>query len=86
MVGFVGYPGSTALGQLGIGDLDSEVSALTRQGRRYTDGRKLMPVLELIAVVVQGDPGPSGLYRSRVSPAVIQRYLDAARRHQSTLR
>ncbi len=85
MVGYVGYPGSPALGQLGIGDLDSEVDALVKRGHSYTDGRKLMPVLELIAVVVQGDPGPSGKYRARVSDSVIRTYLDAARRHHAML-
>lgn len=85
MVGYVGYPGSPALGQLGIGDLDSEVDALVKRGASYTDGRKLMPVLELIAVVVQGDPGPSGQYRARVPDSVIKTYLAAARRHHAML-
>ena len=85
MVGYVGYPGSPALGQLGIGNLDHEVDALAKRGKSYTDGRKLMPVLELIAVVVQGDPGPSNKYRSRISDSVIKTYLAAARRHHAML-
>lgn len=85
MVGYVGYPGSSALGQLGIGNLDSEADALVKRGRGYTDGRRLMPVLELIAVVVQSDPGPSGKYRARISDSVIKTYLAAARRHHAML-
>jgi hypothetical protein len=41
--------------------------------------------MELIASVAAHDPGPDGLYRTQQTPAVINRYLHAARRIKALL-
>ncbi|MEO5745710.1 MAG: hypothetical protein ABIQ53_14130 [Terracoccus sp.] len=80
LVGFAGVPGSAAMGRLGIGSLDERAKELVRVGKPYADGRQVMPVLELIATIVQPQPGRDGKWRSRVSPQVVDDYLAAARR------
>jgi hypothetical protein len=84
-VGFSGAPGSAAFGRLGIGNLDDRVAEIEKLARSYRAGRQALPVLELIAVVVQRYPGSDGRYRVRIGDDVIQRYLAAARRHHALL-
>ena len=79
LVGFCGLPGAAALGRLGIGSLRDRVADVERMAGRYGVDREPLPVLELIAVVVQGSPGPDGTYRTRVPPQVIRQHLVAAR-------
>jgi hypothetical protein len=85
LVGFCGAPGSPALGRLGIGNLDARVAESERLGATYAVGRPVLPVVELIAVVAQRYAGADGRYRVRVDDAVIETYLDAARRHRALL-
>ena len=85
LVGFSGSPSSPAFGRLGVGDLDQRVSEIERLGRAYAHGHRVMPVLELIAVIAQRKPGDDGRFRVRVGGDVIQSYLDAARRHGALL-
>ena len=86
LVGYSGGEASTAFGRLGVGNLDKRVDELGRLGRAYTtDGRQPLPVLELIAVIVQGQRGRDGKYRSRIDDAQIGRYLASARRHRALL-
>jgi hypothetical protein len=85
LVGFSGAPGSAAFGRLGIGKLDDRVAEIEKLGRSYRAGREVLPVLELIAVVVQRYPGRDGLYRTPIGDDVIRQYLDAARRHRALL-
>lgn len=85
LFGWVGYPGATALGRLGTGDLDARVTELEDASKEYAAGRQILPVMELIAVTAHGQPGPDGLYRSRASDQVIQTWLDMARKHKTLL-
>ncbi len=85
LVGYSGAPGSPALGRLGIGDLDARVKEIEKVAKPYAKGREILPVLELITTVVHGSPGSDGMYRSRMSDAVIKTYLDAARKHRGIL-
>ncbi|MGZ4625417.1 MAG: hypothetical protein ACXV3S_03830 [Kineosporiaceae bacterium] len=85
LVGYCGLTGSAALGRLGIGRLDDRVREIEKLGRQYAAGRSAMPVLELLAVVVQPWPGLDGLYRVRTSDDVIEQYLATARRHRALL-
>lgn len=80
LVGFAGVPGSVGMGRLGIGELDDRAEEIVRIARPYADGRKVMPVLELIATVVQARAGRDGMYRSRVSSSVVDDHLAAARK------
>ncbi|HET7800666.1 MAG TPA: hypothetical protein VFL38_09610 [Humibacillus xanthopallidus] len=85
LVGFVGYPGSSALGRLGVGDLDARAHEIERVAEPYAAGRTVLPVLELIATVVHAEPGSEGLYRSRTSDRVIAAHLAAARKVKGIL-
>lgn len=85
LVGFSGHPYSAGLGRLGIGAIDERVAEIEALGKELAGGRKVMPVLELIAVVVQADPGADGAYRARASDEIIGEYLEAARRHDGML-
>lgn len=81
VIALYGAPQSPELGALGIGSPASAAERLRRQARPYERGRR--PVLlafELIASIANADPGEDGMYRTRQSPAVIRRYLRAARR------
>ncbi|MFI5735266.1 hypothetical protein ACIA49_34460 [Kribbella sp. NPDC051587] len=84
LVAFVGAPGSPALGPLDS-NLDERASRLERLAASYRGGRTALPVLELIVVTAQGAAGNDGKYRSRISPAAIDRYLAVARRHKMLL-
>jgi hypothetical protein len=85
LAGFCGHPGSPALGKLGIGDLDARVADIERVAGSYARDRAALPVLELIATMVQSKPGQDGLYRLRTESSVIDQHLDAARRHRAYL-
>ena len=86
LVGYAGRTGSTALGRLGIGDADDRARELKRRAKPYAaDGRKVLPVLEVIATTVQASAGRDGQYRSRMSDREVKRYLDVARRHDALL-
>jgi hypothetical protein len=85
LVGFCGTPGAgPALGRL-EGNLTAKSSTLLGYARKYTVNRKILPVFELIAVVVQGWAGPDGKYRRRVDDAVVEDYLRAARAAEGLL-
>lgn len=85
LVGFAGHPAAAALGRLGIGDLDARAREIERVARPYASERTILPVLELIATVVQASPGRDGMYRSRSSDALIAEHLAAARRVKGIL-
>ncbi|HEU4945931.1 MAG TPA: hypothetical protein VFT31_02145 [Kribbella sp.] len=84
LVGYVGLPGSPALGPLDR-DLDVRAARLETLSRSYAAGRTPLPVMELIVVVANGHAGPDGLYRSRLEDAQIQNYLTVARKHRMLL-
>lgn len=78
LMGFSGEPNAAALGRL-TGDLTAAGAELELQAVAYAGERPILPVFELIATVVQADPGSDGLYRTRASDETIMRYLQAAR-------
>lgn len=85
LVGYSGYPGSAALGRLGTGDIDERMDEIERVGQDFLRGRKLLPVMELIAVTVHSQPGGDGLYRSRAKDDIIASWLETARKHEAIL-
>ncbi len=84
LVGYCGTPGAPALGAL-EGDLPTKAKALEARAAQYAEGRKILPVFELIAVVVLGWPGADGKYRHRVDDSVVDSYLRAARQSKALL-
>lgn len=85
LFGFCGAPDSEALGRLGIGDIDTRIDEMLTVGEDYANERKIMPVLELITTIVHPKPGADGKFRSRQPNSVIDKYLEAARRHKALL-
>ncbi len=67
------------------GNLRVKAKALEAKAAAYAENRKILPVFELIAVVVQGWPGSDGKYRHRVDDAVVDDYLRAARADKALL-
>lgn len=78
LVGYCGAPGATSLGRM-TGELSGAASQLLSQAKHYGTDRPVLPVVELIATVVNGTPGPDGMYRSRAADSTIERYLAQAR-------
>ena len=86
VVAFYGAPQARELGTLGIGSPQAAARRLKRQARGYGQpGRPVLPAFELIATIVQSDPGDDGDHASRQEPRTIARYLRAARRNDMLL-
>jgi hypothetical protein len=85
LVGYAGLTGSPALGRLGIGRVADRVDELEQRAAPYADGKEVLPVLEVIATIVQSEPGRDGLYRARISDAKLRPYLRQARAHKALL-
>src|SRR6476469_1615441 len=86
VVAYYGAPQDAQLGELGIGTPAHAAAKLERQARPYRrGGRPLLPAFELISTVASGSPEPTGLYSTRQSHAVIDRYLAAAHRAHALL-
>ena len=86
VVAFYGAPQDEELGALGIGTPARAGRRLARQARPYREaGRPVLPAFELITTIVQAAPGDDGDYAERQTPAVIRRYLRAARRAKALL-
>jgi hypothetical protein len=85
LVGYAGVTGAATLGRLGTGPLDSRVAEIERMAKPYAAGREIMPVVEVIATVVQGSPGRDGKYRVRLTDRQITAYHKAARKHRAVL-
>ena len=84
LVGYVGMPGSPALGPLDK-DLDAKAAKLETLSKAYAAGRTPLPVMELIAVVAKGSRGKDGMYRGRLPDVTIDEYLAVARKHKMLL-
>lgn len=85
LFGYSGAPGAEGQGRLGIGALDERMVEMEKRAQPYAKGRKIMPVMELIATTVHGSAGKDGMYRSRIDAAVIQEWLTTARKHKAML-
>lgn len=85
LVGYSGLTGASTLGRLGTGPLDQRVREIERRAIPYAAGRKVLPVLEIIATIVQAGPGRDGKYRTRLSDQQIKTYLTAARKRKAIL-
>ena len=81
VVAFYGAPQADELGALGIGTPASAGRRLLEQAEPYeAEGQPVIPAMELIAVIAAAHAGEDGMYRTRQSPSVIDRYLRAARK------
>jgi hypothetical protein len=86
IVAFYGAPQTVELGALGVGTPDQAGKKLLKQMRAYRrGGRKLLPAMELIAVVASNAPEPDNSYSYKQSNATVKRFLAAARRINALL-
>jgi hypothetical protein len=85
LVGYAGVTGAPTLGRLGTGPLNQRVAEIESRAKPYAAGREILPVVEVIATVVQGSPGRDGKYRVRLSDAQIAAYHKAARTHRAVM-
>jgi hypothetical protein len=86
VVAYYGAPQDAQLGELGIGTPAHAAAKLDRRARMYrTGGRPLLTAFELISTVASGAPEGNGLYSTRQSHAVIDRYLAAAHKAHALL-
>ncbi|MDF2461551.1 MAG: putative lipoprotein [Candidatus Saccharibacteria bacterium] len=85
LVGYAGVTGASTLGRLGTGPLHQRVAEIERRAKPYAAGREILPVVEVIATIVQGSPGRDGKYRVRLSDAQIAKYHKAARKHRAVM-
>jgi hypothetical protein len=86
VVAYYGAPQDAQLGELGIGTPAHAAAKLDRRARMYrSGGRPLLTAFELISTVASGSPEPNGLYSTRQSHAVIDRYLAAAHKAHALL-
>jgi hypothetical protein len=86
VVAFYGAAGVPALGVLGQGAPSAAAAKLLTKAHAYAPfGRPVLPAFELIATVVQQEPGASGTYSVHASDTEIGRYLAAARRIHALL-
>jgi hypothetical protein len=69
IVAYYGNPNSTRMGALGEFPREEMLRRLQGEVRRWSEAdpsTPVIPALHLIAVVAQGDPGPSGKYRAQI--------------------
>ena len=86
VVAYYGAPGGDRLGVLGSGSPLAVAERLSDTALDYESlERRVLPAFELIATIVHPVPGDDGMFRSRVSDDVIQKYLDAARQERAIL-
>jgi hypothetical protein len=86
VVAYYGAPQAAQLGTLGIGTPEQAGRRLLATARAYAKRtRPVLPAMELLVSIADRVPGPDGMYRTRQSPAVIARYLQAARRIRALL-
>jgi tetrahydromethanopterin S-methyltransferase subunit G len=82
IVVYYGNPASTRMGALGEFPRDEMLSRLQRQVEQWRQADPSTPVipgLHLIAVVAQGDPGPSGKYRNQIRDRVVDSIYQMAK-------
>jgi hypothetical protein len=79
LYGGVGNPASPAFGFVGVGPVEDRAAEVAAQAAAWAGDREVLPVLELVVVVAQREPGPDGDHAALVDPAVIDDWLAAAR-------
>ncbi|HEY5821825.1 MAG TPA: hypothetical protein VIT20_07605 [Propionibacteriaceae bacterium] len=83
LVGYSGVTGAKTLGRLGTGKLDQRIREMEQRAKPYADGREILPVLEVIATVVQPTPGRDKKFRTRMADRQIETYVKAARKRKA---
>ena len=86
LVAYYGSANTGALGVLGETDPDVMVRRLRRAAKPFErPGSKTQIVFELIVTVADAQPGPGRDYNHDIARRDVQRYIDAAHRHDALL-
>ncbi|MEN1970417.1 hypothetical protein WMZ97_20375 [Lentibacillus sp. N15] len=88
LVAFYGTPNSENMGILGEYTPEEMMKKLKKQTAAYSKAdpdRPAIPTIELIATVAQRTPGPDGLYVTKPSKEVIEKYAKLAKDHGALL-
>ncbi len=85
LVGYAGVTGAATLGRLGTGPLNQRVAEIERSAKPYAADREILPVVEVIATVVQASSGRDGKHRVRLTDAQLANYHKAARKHRAVM-
>ena len=88
IVAYYGNPNSTRMGILGELPPDEMLKKLDREVKsweRADSTTPVVPALHLITVVAQGSPGRDGLYRARMSDAMIERVYGWAQQSKAIM-
>ncbi|MBI3789489.1 MAG: hypothetical protein HY275_01250 [Gemmatimonadetes bacterium] len=83
IVTYYGNPLSKRMGILGEIEVDQMLARLEKTAAEWQAAdttTKVLPGLELVATVASDQPGPSGLYRTRMRDTLIQRVIGWAER------
>jgi hypothetical protein len=85
IVAFYGNPLSKKMGVLGEYPADqmlAKLDSITHEWQQADPATPVQPALHLIAVVAQGAPGKTGMYRTRMDSALIEKvYAWAQQKH-----
>lgn len=86
LVAYYGTAGTGALGVLGETGPEVMHERLRRAARPFERaGRKVQLVYELIVTIADRTPGKDRSYSHDIDPALVKRYVEAARRHGALL-
>jgi hypothetical protein len=86
LVAYYGTAQTGSMGVLGRTDPDTMQRRLVRAARPFREaGERLQPVYELIVTVADGAPGPDHDYSHDIPRPLVERYVQAARRHGALL-
>jgi hypothetical protein len=86
LVAYYGTAQTGAMGVLGTADPDTMQRRLVRAARPFRmAGEQIQPVYELIVTVADRSPGPDRDFSHDIPRDLVQRYVDAARRHGALL-
>lgn len=88
LVAYYGTPQSEYMGVLGESEPEAMMAQLEEQAAAYSaidPSRPAIPTVELIASVAQSEPGPYGIYLSRMPHETIERYARLAEENGALL-
>ena len=88
LVAYYGTPQSEYMGVLGESDPGTMMAQLKEQAAVYSavdPSRPAIPTVELIVSIAQGDPGPEGIYLSRMPHETIEQYAKLAEENGALL-
>lgn len=81
LIALYGSPGAAVLGALGHQNIEESIQRVKKLAERYQPymNERALPTFEIIATVASAHPTSDHDYSSEVSPAVLEKWITAAR-------